>query len=103
MGSQSEILFHEILDVQKILVGLTNFFFLVLKFGRNSLTTDIRDLRCFRSKKNFNSYFNFSSDFSPLGLNPSAYDKKVMFHLRRSLAILRSGHGAQWALLMFYG
>ena len=36
MGSQSEILFHEILDVQKILVGWTTFFFLALKFGRNS-------------------------------------------------------------------
>ena len=28
MGSQSEILFHEILYVQKILVGWTTFFFL---------------------------------------------------------------------------
>ena len=36
MGSQSEIPFHEILDVQKIPVGWTSFFFLVLKFGRNS-------------------------------------------------------------------
>ena len=36
MGSQSEILFHEIPDVQKILVGWTTFFFLVLKFGRTS-------------------------------------------------------------------
>ena len=36
MGSQSEILFHEILDVQKILVGWTTFFFLVLKIGRTS-------------------------------------------------------------------
>ena len=36
MGSQSEILFHEILDVQKILVSWTTFFFLVLKIGRNS-------------------------------------------------------------------
>ena len=36
MGSQSEVLFHEIHDVQKILVGWTTFFFLVLKFGRNS-------------------------------------------------------------------
>ena len=32
----SKILFHEILDVQKILVGWTTFFFLALKFGRNS-------------------------------------------------------------------
>ena len=30
MGSQSEILFHEILDVQKILVGWTTFLFLAL-------------------------------------------------------------------------
>ena len=36
MGSQSEILFHEILDAQKILVGWTMFFFFALKFGRNS-------------------------------------------------------------------
>ena len=36
LGSQSEILFHEILDVQKILVGWTTFIFLALKFGRNS-------------------------------------------------------------------
>ena len=36
MGSQSEILFHEISDVQKILVGWTMFFFLALNFGRNS-------------------------------------------------------------------
>ena len=36
MGSQSEILFHEILDVQKILVGWIKFFFLAMKFGRNS-------------------------------------------------------------------
>ena len=36
MGSQSEILFHEILDVQMILVGWTTFFFLALKYGRNS-------------------------------------------------------------------
>ena len=36
MGSQSEVLFHEIPDVQKILVGWTTFFFLALKFGRNS-------------------------------------------------------------------
>ena len=36
MGSQSEILFHGILDVQKIPVGWTTFFFLALKFGRNS-------------------------------------------------------------------
>ena len=36
MGSQSEILFHEILDVQKIIIGWTTFFFLALKFGRNS-------------------------------------------------------------------
>ena len=35
MGSQSKNLFHEILDVQKILVGWTMFFFLALKFGRN--------------------------------------------------------------------
>ena len=35
-GSQSDILSHEILDVQNILVGWTTFFFLVLKFGRNS-------------------------------------------------------------------
>ena len=32
IGSQSDILFHEILDVQKIRV----FFFLALKFWRNS-------------------------------------------------------------------
>ena len=37
IGSQSEILFHEILDVQKILFGWTTFFFLALKFGRNCL------------------------------------------------------------------
>ena len=36
MGSQSEILFHEILDVQKILIGWTTFFFLALKFGQTS-------------------------------------------------------------------
>ena len=36
MSSQPEILFHEIFDVQKILVGWTTFFFLALKFGRNS-------------------------------------------------------------------
>ena len=36
MGSQSEILFHEILNLQKIFVGWTMFFFLALKFGRNS-------------------------------------------------------------------
>ena len=36
MGSQLEILFREILDVEKILVGWTTFFFLALKFGRNS-------------------------------------------------------------------
>ena len=34
MGSQSVILFHEILDVQKILVGSTTFFFLALKLGQ---------------------------------------------------------------------
>lgn len=34
-GSQSEILFHEILDVQKIIVGWTTFF-LALKFAWNS-------------------------------------------------------------------
>ena len=37
MGSQSEILFHEILDVQKIVIDWTTFFFLALKFGRNIL------------------------------------------------------------------
>ena len=31
MGSQSEIPFHEIFDVQEILVGWTTFFFLALK------------------------------------------------------------------------
>ena len=36
IGSQSEILFNEILDVQKILVGWTMFFFSALKFGRTS-------------------------------------------------------------------
>ena len=36
-GQPSEILFHEILDVQKILVDGTMYFFLALKFGRNSL------------------------------------------------------------------
>ena len=36
IGSQSEILFHEILNVQKILVGWTTFFFLALKVGWNS-------------------------------------------------------------------
>ena len=36
MDSQSEILFHEILNVQKILIGWTKFFFLALKFGRTS-------------------------------------------------------------------
>ena len=36
MGSQSDILFHEILNIQKILFGWTTFFFLALKFGRNS-------------------------------------------------------------------
>ena len=41
MGSQSEILFHEILDVQKILVGWTTFFFLALKFGRTSQKTTL--------------------------------------------------------------
>ena len=30
-GSQSEILFHEILDTQTIFVGWTKFFFLALK------------------------------------------------------------------------
>ena len=39
MGSQSEILYHEILNVQKILVGWTTFFFLALKYGRNSKKT----------------------------------------------------------------
>ena len=33
MGSQSETLFLEIINVQKILVGLTTFFFLAQKFG----------------------------------------------------------------------
>ena len=32
----SQRLFHEILFVQKILVGRTTFFFLALKFGQNS-------------------------------------------------------------------
>ena len=36
MGSQSVILDHEILDVQKILVGWIKFFFLALKFGRKN-------------------------------------------------------------------
>ena len=36
MGSQSEILFHEILHVKRILIGWTTFFFLVLKIGRTS-------------------------------------------------------------------
>ena len=36
MDSKSDILFHEILNVQKILVSWTMFFFLALKFGRNS-------------------------------------------------------------------
>ena len=36
MDSQSEILFHEILNVQKILIGWTKFFFLALKYGQNS-------------------------------------------------------------------
>ena len=45
MGSQSEILFHEILDVQKILVGWTTFFFLALKFGRNSWKTTLYDIQ----------------------------------------------------------
>ena len=36
MGSKSEILFHEILNVQKIPVGWIKFFFLALKFGRNN-------------------------------------------------------------------
>ena len=36
MDSQSEILFHEILNVQKILIGWTKFFFLALKFGQTS-------------------------------------------------------------------
>ena len=36
MDSQSEILVHEILNVQKILIGWTKFFFLALKFGRTS-------------------------------------------------------------------
>ena len=35
-GEQSEIMFHEILDVQQMLIGWTMFFFLALKFGRNS-------------------------------------------------------------------
>ena len=36
LGNQSEILLHEILDVQKILVGWKKFYFLALKFGQNS-------------------------------------------------------------------
>ena len=36
MGSQSEILFHEILDVQNILIDWTTFFFLALKYGGTS-------------------------------------------------------------------
>ena len=36
IGSQSEILFHEILNVQTILVGWKTFFFVALKFGRTS-------------------------------------------------------------------
>ena len=36
MGSQSETLFLDILNVQKILVGWTTFFFLAQKVGRNS-------------------------------------------------------------------
>ena len=36
MGTQSENLFHEVLGVQKIIVGWTTFFFLALKFGRTS-------------------------------------------------------------------
>ena len=37
MGSQSEILFHEILYVQKILVGWTTFFFLALQIWAEQL------------------------------------------------------------------
>ena len=37
MDSQSEVLFHEIFDVEKILVDWTTFFFLAQEFGRNSL------------------------------------------------------------------
>ena len=36
MGRQSEILFHEIFNVQKILFGWITFFFLALKYGQNS-------------------------------------------------------------------
>ena len=36
MDNQSEILVPEILNVQKILIGWTKFFFLALKFGRTS-------------------------------------------------------------------
>ena len=36
MDSQSEVLFHEIFDVEKILVDWTTFFFLAQEFGRNS-------------------------------------------------------------------
>ena len=41
MGSQSETQVHEILNVQKILVGWTKFFILALKFGRNSQKTTL--------------------------------------------------------------
>ena len=41
MGSQSEILFHEILNVQKNLVGWTIVFLLALKFGQNSKKTTL--------------------------------------------------------------
>ena len=36
MGSQSEILFQEILDLQNILIDWTTFFFLALKLGQTS-------------------------------------------------------------------
>ena len=39
MGSQSEVLFHEIFDVQKILVVWTTFFFLAQKFGLSRFNT----------------------------------------------------------------
>ena len=36
LGSQSEILFNEIVNIKKVLVGWTTFFFLVLKLGQNT-------------------------------------------------------------------
>ena len=90
MGSQSETLFHEILDLQKILFGWTRFFFLALKFGRNS-----KKITLYFNKFRVTTLTNLCNNFDKSCANFNLVCKKLLSYWRTDwLNNANIGHGS---------